>query len=153
MVVCPHDLWSKFMLVLFLDHEWDWCSVKTPLKVFDAILLDSSEYHLYCYVFRHSLNVMSFFLGHTTKFFSHKFKHLKNWLFYAQATRELRYTFSTKLSPTCFIHVHIHKAKGVLEPIYRYKLLWVCGELLKDNFARVEYGNRWNKEDLSRRSG
>ena len=49
------------MLVLFLDHEWDWCRVKTSLKLFDATLLDSSECHLHCYDFRHSLNVISFF--------------------------------------------------------------------------------------------
>ena len=26
-------LWSKFMLVLFSDHKWDWCCVKTLLKL------------------------------------------------------------------------------------------------------------------------
>ena len=46
------------MLVLFLDHQWDWCSVKTLLKLFDATLLDSTECHLHYYDFRHSLNVI-----------------------------------------------------------------------------------------------
>ena len=31
------------MLVLFLDHEWNWCRVKALLKLFDATLLDSNE--------------------------------------------------------------------------------------------------------------
>ena len=30
--------WNKFMLVLFFDHELDWCPMKTLLKLFDATL-------------------------------------------------------------------------------------------------------------------
>ena len=34
--------------------------MKTPLKLFDATLLDSSECHLHCYDFGHLLDVISF---------------------------------------------------------------------------------------------
>ena len=60
MIVCHHDLWNKFMLILVLNHEWDWCQVKILLKYFYATLLDSNECHLHYCDFRHSLNV--FFL-------------------------------------------------------------------------------------------
>ena len=55
--------------------------MKTLLKLFDTIVLDSSECHLHYYDFKHSLK---FFLnnleggGHRMKLISHKFKHLQD---------------------------------------------------------------------------
>ena len=75
MIVCQHDLWRTFMFVLFLNHEWDWCCIKALLKLFDVVLLDSSECHLHYCGFWHSLTM--FFLDTQQNWFSRNLSTIK----------------------------------------------------------------------------
>ena len=60
------------------------------LKLFDATLLNSSEFHLHFHDCRHLFECYFFFGGYSTKIFSHEFWHVLNYLFSAQVARELR---------------------------------------------------------------
>ena len=108
MVVCQHDLWRKFMLVLFIGHGRDWCRVKTLLKSFDATLLDSCECHLHYCDFKHFLNIISFIFGHSTKQISQKLRHVLNWLFPTQAARALRALLILQSQTICECNTRFH---------------------------------------------